>query len=153
AALVLAPQEQLWPGPGLAHLLREQGVTHLTLPPSALAALPAADLPALETLVSAGEACPPELVARWAPGRRFLNAYGPSEATVCVPMAVCSAPDRRPPIGRPLANTECYVLDAQMDPVPIDVPGELYLGGIGLARGYLGRPGLTAEKFLPHPWR
>jgi non-ribosomal peptide synthase protein (TIGR01720 family) len=109
-------------------------------------------LPALTTLIVGGEACPAELVTRWAPGRRFFNAYGPSEATVCATFARCNPDGRKPPIGRPIANTTAYVLDGQLRPAPLGVPGELYLGGAGLARGYLDRPGLTAERFIASPF-
>ena len=84
----------------------------MTLPPSLLAVLPPADLPALETVIAAGEACPAELVARWASGRRFVNAYGPTETTVCSAAYRCDPQDAAaPPIGRPLANIQLYILD------------------------------------------
>ncbi|HLL84322.1 MAG TPA: condensation domain-containing protein, partial [Longimicrobium sp.] len=98
------------------------------------------------------EALPQELVDRWAPGRRMYNAYGPTEASVYATISECRAGEGRPTIGRPVVNAEAYVLDARLEPVPVGVPGELYLGGIGLARGYAGRPELTAERFVPHPF-
>jgi amino acid adenylation domain-containing protein len=150
ATLCLSARDALLPGPALLHLLREEAITVVTLPPSALAALPPAELPMLATIVAAGEACPAGVVARWAPGRRFFNAYGPTEATVCATIARCVAGDGRPPIGHPIANTQVYLLDAQLYPVPAGDPGELYIGGIGLARGYLNRPDLTAERFVPN---
>ncbi|MFE7594772.1 condensation domain-containing protein, partial [Kitasatospora sp. NPDC057512] len=133
AALVLAsadaPLESLTDG--------RLGVTHVTLPPSALAAVDGADLRA-GTLVVAGEACPPELVARWAPGRRMINAYGPTETTVCATMSDPLAPGSGvPPIGRAVAGFRVYVLDARLRLVPPGVAGELYVAGPGLARGYL----------------
>ncbi|HEX8696633.1 MAG TPA: amino acid adenylation domain-containing protein [Longimicrobium sp.] len=153
ATLVLAPREALLPGADLLWLLRRERVTVATLPPSALAVLGDADLPHLETLVTAGEACPPEVAARWAPGRRFLDAYGPTEATVCASISDPLEPSpSRPPIGRPLENATTYVLDGEMRPVPPGVPGELYVGGAGVARGYLGRPGMTAAAFVPDPF-
>ncbi len=150
ATLVLGRREELLPGPGLADLLRRHAVTHATLPPSALAVMPEVDLPDLRTLCVAGEACPPELARRWMRGRRFLNAYGPTEGTVCA--AVGGPSGDRLPIGWPFAGFRLYVVDARLVPVPIGVPGELCFGGPGLARGYLGRPDLTAERFVPDPF-
>jgi len=152
-ALSLLDGETLLPGPELVALLRAEGVTIATLPPSVLAALPAEALPALRTVVAAGERCPGEIVARWAAGRRVWNGYGPTENTVCATLHACSdAVDGAPPIGAPIRGVEAHVLDRHGEPVPAGVPGELCLGGVALARGYLGRPDLTAERFVPHPF-
>jgi amino acid adenylation domain-containing protein len=149
ATLVLAPQAVLASGPDLTRLLHQERVTHVTLPPSVLAVLPPAELSELRTVIAAGEACTADLVARWAPGRDFFNAYGPTETTVCAAMYRCDAHDpRNPPIGRPIANSQVYVLDRHLQPVPIGVPGELHVGGVGLARGYWKRPELTADRFI-----
>jgi amino acid adenylation domain-containing protein len=152
ATLILAPQPSLMPGEPLARLLREQAVTIVTLPPSALAVLPEAEFTSLQTLVVAGEACPASIIARWSKGRRFLNAYGPTENTVCASIAVCEDDGSKPSIGKPIANATIYILDEQLQPVPVGVPGQLYIGGDGLARGYLHRADLTAERFIPHPF-
>ena len=117
AALVMARPEQA--GPELLALMRDEAVTVATLPPSLLAALSPDDLPALRTIVSAGEAVSADVVARWGAGRRFVNAYGPTETTVCATMSIDPPPDGRPPIGRPIANVRAYVLDARMQPVPV----------------------------------
>ncbi|MFL5804695.1 MAG: amino acid adenylation domain-containing protein [Roseiflexaceae bacterium] len=151
ATLYLAPQEVLLPGPALIQLLRDHAITTLTISPSVLAALPMEELPALRTIIVAGEACPPELAARWAPGRQFFNAYGPTETTVWATIYECTD-SQRLPIGRPIANTTVYLLDDRLQPVPVGVPGDLYIGGIGLARGYLNQPELTAERFVPNPF-
>jgi amino acid adenylation domain-containing protein/thioester reductase-like protein len=149
ATLCLAPQERLASGPDLMRLLREQAITIATLPPSLLAVQPADGLPALTTLITAGEACTADLVARWAPGRRLFNAYGPTESTVCASWHLCDPADRHaPPIGRPLPNMQLYILDRAGQPVPAGVPGELHIAGFSLARGYLNRPELTAERFI-----
>ncbi|MEJ7599837.1 MAG: amino acid adenylation domain-containing protein [Kofleriaceae bacterium] len=151
ATLCLAPRDDLVPGPRLASIARRHRVTIATLPPSSLALLDPADFPSLSTIVSAGEACSAALVARWSPGRRFINAYGPTEITVCATMAVCQ-PDGLPPgLGRALANVSVRVLDAQLQPVASGEIGELFVGGVGVARGYLGRPDLTGERFVPDP--
>ncbi|HEX8819773.1 MAG TPA: amino acid adenylation domain-containing protein, partial [Archangium sp.] len=150
--LCLAPLEKLMPGEPLRRLLRELDITVLSLTPATLAATPAEDLPALRTVISGGEACPADLVARWGQGRRFLNTYGPTEATVVASLTDCVPDGKAPSIGRPLPNVRMYVLDTHMTPVPVGVRGELYLGGEGVARGYLGRPELTAEKFVPDPF-
>ncbi|WP_449658041.1 amino acid adenylation domain-containing protein, partial [Amazonocrinis nigriterrae] len=151
ATLVLATRDSLMPGTSLLKLLREQRITTVTLPPSALAILPVQELPDLRSLIVAGEACPRELINCWAPGRRFFNAYGPTEATVCTTIAECTSGIKKPPIGYPIANKQVYLLDEQLNPVPVGVPGEIYIGGLGLARGYLNQPELTAEKFIFNP--
>ena len=153
ATLVMATQGTLLPGPGLRQFLRDQRVTIATLPPSVAAMLLPAELPALRILIVAGEACSADVVAAWAPGRRMFNAYGPTEATVWSTVAECKDDGKAPAIGRPIGNTPAaYVLDAHLQPVPVGVPGELYLAGPGLAVGYLNQPELTAERFLANPF-
>jgi len=152
ATLQLAPEQSLLPGPEMIRLLLDTGVSHLNLPPSLLQLLPTEELPEVKVVIVGGEACPAELVNRWAPGRRFLNAYGPTEATVGSTIYECVADGQPPPIGRPIANKQTYILDHHLQPVPVGVSGELYIGGIGLARGYWDRPDLTAESFIPNPF-
>jgi amino acid adenylation domain-containing protein len=138
----------------LAQVLEESAVTVASLPPSALAALPALDLPCLRLLLVGGEACPPGVARTWSAGRSFYNTYGPTEATV---VATCYGVDGVPddsvrvPIGDPLTGTEVYLLDPDLNVVS-EGPGEIYIGGAGVTRGYLGRPDLTAERFLPDPF-
>nr|AAM80537.1 StaC [Streptomyces toyocaensis] len=150
--VVLADPDSMPPRVSLGDAVRRWRITHVTVPPSVLAV--EEDLPdSLETLVVAGEACPPALVDRWSGDRRMINGYGPTETTVCVTMSAPLSPGRdAPPIGRPIANMRAYVLDAFLQPVPPGVAGELYVTGAGLARGYLGRPGLTAERFVADPF-
>ncbi|HJT56341.1 MAG TPA: condensation domain-containing protein, partial [Ktedonobacteraceae bacterium] len=116
-----------------------------------LMVLPQQIVPTLETLIVAGEACPADLVSHWAQDRSFFNAYGPTEATVCASIGACRA-GLEPSIGRPIDNTQVYLLDQHLQPVPRGVSGEIYIGGIGLARGYLNRTEVTAERFIPHPF-
>ncbi|MFE6887357.1 amino acid adenylation domain-containing protein [Streptomyces sp. NPDC057694] len=154
AALHLAPMDRGVPV-DLTAFLQEQAITALVLPPSALAALVEdADLPALRTVSVAGEPCPPALAARWAAGdRRFFNLYGPTEATIwstwhrVTPQDVAGVP-----IGRPVPGTAARVLDEELRPVPDGAPGELCVAGPTVVRGYLGRPALTAERFVPDPF-
>ncbi|MFE9002125.1 non-ribosomal peptide synthase/polyketide synthase [Streptomyces sp. NPDC007875] len=152
ATLVLAPAAELMPGPALAEVVARHGVTHATIPPTALAAVAPDGLPGLRTLVVAGEPCPPHQVEQWAPRLRMINAYGPTELTVCATMSDPLTAGAAVPIGRPIAGTCAYVLDARLRPVPPGVAGELYVSGPGLARGYLGRGALTAERFVADPF-
>jgi amino acid adenylation domain-containing protein len=152
ATLYLGMKDSLMPGISLMERLRDNSITHITLPPSALAVLPTEELRALQTMIVAGEACSVELIKKWSAGRNFFNAYGPTEATVCATIAKCTLDDEKIPIGRAIANTQVYILDSHLQPVPIGVPGELYLGGAGLARGYLNRSQLTQEKFIANPF-
>ncbi|GLZ39063.1 non-ribosomal peptide synthase/polyketide synthase [Actinokineospora sp. NBRC 105648] len=151
AAIVVPPPGPLL-GEQLGDVLATQRISHTLIPPVALATLPAIELPDLRTLVVGGDACSAELVARWAPGRRMINAYGPTESTVVATWSDPLLPGGVPPIGRPIHNTRAYVLDGGLEPVPVGVPGELYVAGVGLARGYLRRPGLTAERFIANPF-
>jgi len=111
----------------------------------------------LSRVIVAGEVCPPELAARSVrqePEVELFNEYGPSEATVWASVHRCAHPLGRQsvPIGRPIANTRVYILDRWREPVPIGVAGEIYIGGAGVARGYLNRDELTAERFVPDPY-
>ncbi|WP_193474575.1 non-ribosomal peptide synthetase [Streptomyces griseomycini] len=152
AAAVVAPSERLVPGPPLAGLVAELGVTCLLLAPSVLAALEADVLPEGTDLVVGAEACSPELVARWSSGRHMVNAYGPTESTVIATQTGPLSGRTVPPMGRPVPGTRVRLLDAALRPVPPGVPGEVYLSGDGLARGYLARPGTTAERFVADPF-
>ena len=152
ATLYKGTKDALMPGMPLIERLRDYAITHITLPPSALAVLPVVELTTLQTIVVAGEACSPELVKQWSVGRNFFNGYGPTEASVCATVAKCTPFDPKVTIGRPIANVQVHILDSHLQPVPIGVPGELHIGGVGVARGYLNRPELTQEKFIANPF-
>ncbi|MEE8584425.1 MAG: amino acid adenylation domain-containing protein, partial [Acidobacteriota bacterium] len=152
AALVLLSQDDLAMGPGFFPCLRESLVTHAILPPSGMLAVQLEGPLSLETLIVGGEACPQKLAEQWAGQCRFINAYGPTEITVCATVHHCRPESPRPFIGSPIANVEAVVLDGQGIPVGAGIAGELYIGGEGLARCYLNRPALTAQGFVPHPF-
>ncbi len=153
ATLCLMPQAVFELPESVPQFMREQRISIVLLPPSLLAVLPPSDLPDLRVLAAAGERCTREIVQRWAVGRRFINAYGPTEITVLAAVSECSSSDPlAPTIGRALPNYQLYILDESFQPVPVGVPGELYIGGVGVAQGYLQRPELTAERFVPNPF-
>lgn len=155
AKLCLAEQETLSSGPDLLNLLREKAITNMTMPPSLQSNLTSDDLPALNTIVSAGEKCQWDHVSKWANGRKYFNAYGPTEATIGPTLGLVDGEMKSVPsvpIGKPIFNTQVYLIDSNMQPVPVGVPGEIHIGGVSLARGYINRPDLTAEKFVPNPF-
>lgn len=155
ATLVLAPRQDLMPGPGLIEILRNRAITAAAFPPAVLGALPedaSSQLPSLKTLVMGGEACPPRVARRWGESRLLLNGYGPTETTIGATLGTGWNLDEKPPLGRPLANVCVYVLNEHLQPLPVGVPGELYIGGAGVTRGYLNRPELTAEVFVADPF-
>lgn len=141
-------------GDHLATMVEKNQATIVTLPPSVLATVTPAAVPTLRTVVVAGEECTPGLAARWTDAVRLVNAYGPTEATVCATAHECGrgtgAADRVP-IGGPISGVRVHVLDDALRPVPIGTPGELVIGGAGLAAGYHQRPDLTAHRFVTSP--
>lgn len=151
AMLVTATPEMAHAGPALSSLLEEAGVTVVSCVPTLLSMLND-DISTMRLLIVGGEVCGADLVRRWCrPGRRMVNTYGPTEATVIATFADCH-PDRPVTIGRPLPNYTAHVLDDHLAPVEQGQTGELYLGGVGLARGYVGRPDLTRERFIVNPF-
>lgn len=141
------------PGSKLEQLLRDDSINACVLTPSVMAVTACGDLPSLATIGSAGEACTPDVLQRWAPGRHFVNAYGPTECTVGATAATAEECAKSVTIGRPAANVEVLIVDGKGQLVPIGVTGEIALAGVQLARGYHARPDVTAEKFPDHPLR
>ncbi|MEH7457910.1 Pls/PosA family non-ribosomal peptide synthetase [Bacillus sp. JJ1127] len=151
AALVVGTRKLQQSGMELPKRLTELGVTVLSCVPTLLT-MWEEDIPTLRLLIVGGEECPSHIVQRWCrPGRRMMNTYGPTEATVIATYAECD-PNKPVTIGKPLPNYSVYILDEQMHSVPIGESGELYIGGAGLARGYVNREDLTKEKFVDNPF-
>ncbi|WP_249713999.1 non-ribosomal peptide synthetase [Rhizomonospora bruguierae] len=152
ARLCLATDDERLSIDRLQSLMERAGVTVIDLPPTVMPLLAPEKFTDLRIAFVGGEAFSGELVNRWNPGRRLFNGYGPTECTVTMIVEECPGTwDASPPIGRPMANHVAHVLDRDLRQVPIGVPGELVIGGAGLARGYLDRAELTAEKFVTDP--
>ncbi|MBY0359354.1 MAG: amino acid adenylation domain-containing protein [Candidatus Obscuribacterales bacterium] len=139
ATICLENPALLQPGPGFVSLIAERKITHMDIPPSLLRFLDPNQMPAsLETIIIGGETCAPDIVRSWAAKFRVVNVYGPTEATVCTSLNICDAKTwTRPLIGEPIPGIKYLIED-----------GELHIGGIGLARGYLNQPELDAAKFI-----
>ena len=150
ATLCLADRSALASGTELAQLLRDHAITTIAITPSQLDTLPDGEYTELRSIISGGEACSAATAARWSRGRRLFNAYAPTEATVYATATQVS--DGMPSLGRPISNMQVYVLDQYLQPVPTGITGEIHIGGIGVARGYLNRSSLTAERFIPDPF-
>ncbi|WP_216896622.1 non-ribosomal peptide synthetase [Nocardia alni] len=153
ATMVIAPAD-VYGGDELAGVLDREQVTHAVITPAALATIDAGrwPLPHLHTLVVGGEAFDPDLIGRWAVDRQVINGYGPSEATIATTLSSPLRADRPVALGHPIRGVTAVVLDARLTPVPIGVIGDLYVGGVGLARGYHRRPVLTADRFVASPF-
>nr|WP_230416343.1 non-ribosomal peptide synthetase [Micromonospora tarapacensis] len=151
AAVVVAGRDDVHRPGALIELARDTGATHVFTTPTVLGLLDPARLPALRSVMMAGEPAPPSLVAAWnVDGRRVFNLYGPAEATVGCTWYECptgAEPAPPVPIGRPMPNRRVYVVDDTGQLAPVGVPGELVIAGIGVARGYLDRPELTDAAF------
>jgi amino acid adenylation domain-containing protein len=155
ATLVTASQETVLQPAELEALLRRERITYMGAPPAMLGAVSSGPYPDLRYVLVGGEAYSGELVNRWnQPGRQFVNGYGPTETTVGCTRYVCEHREWRssPPIGRAMPNRLHYIVDRWGCPTPVGVPGELLIGGLGVARGYMNRPDLTAEKFVADPF-
>jgi amino acid adenylation domain-containing protein len=153
ATLYLVDRSSLVSGTELAQLLRDHAITTIAVTPSLLDTLPDGEYSALRTITVGGEACSAATAARWSRGRRLFNAYAPTEATVYATATQCVEGECRvPPLGSPITNIQVYLLDSHLQPVPIGITGEIHAGGVGLARGYLNQPRLTAKQFVPNPF-
>lgn len=145
--LVVLSNEELPPYADISDILEEKNIHIAMLTPSVLRTMKQRDLPQLRTIVSGGEPCTPDIVDYWGEGRLFVNAYGPTEVTVICSASPCK-PGEEITIGKPVYNKRLFVLNPFGNPVPVGVPGELWVGGVGLARGYLNREELTKERFV-----
>ncbi|MFE0649509.1 amino acid adenylation domain-containing protein [Streptomyces sp. NPDC059534] len=155
ATSVLVPPDITLSPPALAEFIRRERCTYVGAPPAMLSLIEPGPYPDLRCVLVAGEGFPGSLVNRWnQPGRRFVNLYGPTEATVGCTAFRCPHDDwhGNPPIGRAMHNRRVYLVDRWSNPVPVGVPGEILIGGVGVAREYLDNPALTAERFVDDPF-
>ena len=152
ATLILVTCKEQLLGEGLINTIQQYEISIATIPPSVLTSFSPRDVPHLKTVVVAGEATPEAVLQRWSADCIVINAYGPTETSVCATMSVYQLNQPANNIGRPVDNFQLYILDSHLQPVPVGVAGELYIGGIGLARGYLNRSDLTRERFIANPF-
>jgi amino acid adenylation domain-containing protein len=154
ATLVIPESKTPLTGDSLLRFANASAITHTVLPPAVLATLPDdGKFKTMKVLLSGGDVLSSEAARRWSRSHRLVNAYGPTETTVMASMQECTGDMvTQPPIGRPIGNTRIYILDEHQAPVPVGVTGELYIGGAGVARGYLGRPELTRDRFPADPF-
>lgn len=152
--LVLVPEDDTRDGVAITRIVHEHAVTHVQATPSGWRMLLDAGFNAPEvTALTGGEALPPPLARQLRPRvRRLFNVYGPTETTIWSTATELPATVTDVSLGEPIGNTRIYVVDPRLRPVPIGVPGELTVGGAGVAWGYLGRPALTADRFVPDPY-
>ncbi|MDV6287015.1 amino acid adenylation domain-containing protein, partial [Rhodococcus jostii] len=151
ATAVIVPTT-IYGGDELRRHLADSRVTHAFLTPTTLTSLAPGGLDDLECVVTGGEKCTPEVIRRWSPHCRLINAYGPTESTVAADVSDDPAADGANVIGGPIRGVTEVVLDARMQPVPIRARGELYIAGDAIARGYHGKPALTATRFVADPF-
>ncbi|MFI0487722.1 AMP-binding protein, partial [Actinomadura sp. 9N215] len=154
ATLITTTHTQRHSPQQLAHHITHHTITLATLPPTILAELTPHQTPTLHTLLATGEHLPTTTATTWQhPHLTLINGYGPTETTIGVIMGQLhpTHTTNPPPIGTPLANNTALILDRHLNPVPTGIPGELYIAGPQLARGYHHRPALTAERFIANP--
>ncbi|NNM59200.1 MAG: amino acid adenylation domain-containing protein [Legionellales bacterium] len=152
ARLAIATKQQRHDPDKLMAFIEAEKISLVTIPPALLSQSQFYELPNLKTLVVAGESCDSKTMSVWSKNRRFINAYGPTETSVCATWHHYKSGDSPTIIGRPIQNTKAYILNSNQKPVPIGVIGELYIAGIGLARSYLNRTDLTSERFVKNPF-
>jgi len=152
ATLVFPPPDLMKVGDALVRHLADARITVVALPPSVLSTTNPEGLSRLRMVVSGAEAIAPAVVDRWATGRSFFYNYGPTETSVTATATFCRPGQGRPSIGRPLTNVAVHIVDERMRPVPVNAVGEIMIGGVGVAHGYLNAPGMTADRFLPDPF-
>ena len=156
ASLVLVPQEVIEHTERFTDYLEIQGVTTAVLPPVYLHALQQHSLPSIRNIMTVGEAAVVADALFYARSRKYLNGYGPTEGSVCAAVHQVDSEQDYPhgiPVGRPTANIPIYILDAQQNLLPVGIPGEICIGGVGVNRGYLYKESLTQEKFIANPFR
>ena len=139
-------------GPALARFIAEHGATHTFLTPSVLSTLDPAEVPSLRVIAAGGEAVPQTIVDRWSAATELHNLYGPTETTIGITISPAMKPGAPVRLGGPIGGVDLLVLDERLRPVPVGMPGELYVAGVALSRGYLDRSGLTAERFTANPY-
>lgn len=154
ACLCIGSKEETLPGANLSAFLNKYSVNAMLITPTALASLSPANVPSLRALVGGGEELPADLARRWLKVCRVFNAYGPTEVTILVTTHECTEETigTRVPIGKVLDNAQVYLLDADRRLVAIGEIGEICVGGVGVALGYINRPELTAERFVDDPF-
>jgi amino acid adenylation domain-containing protein/thioester reductase-like protein len=136
----------------LAELIRKQGVTHAFLPPAWLSGMPEENLPTLAHVITGGDVCNSDTIRRWSQGRYFHNIYGPTECTILATTVCFNENANSRNIGFPIANTCCYVLNSNGEPVRTGQEGELFIAGQGVGRGYLNMEELNCKRYLPDPF-
>ena len=146
AALYLADRQTIL-GNQMVRFINEKGITHICVTPSVLALMNPEKLEKLEVVIVAGEACPDGVAETWGGKYRLFNAYGPTEATIWTTTSRC-LPGKKVTIGKPLNNVEIYIMDSDQNLIPKGSIGELYIGGIGLSKGYLYREELNQKSFI-----
>ena len=136
----------------IASLIDEYSITCATIPPAMLPVLPKRDFSSLQTIIVGGESTDADSIDYWKTKKRFINGYGPTENTVDTSVCIMTADTPHNDIGKPLNGTVCYVLDKDLNILPYYVPGELYIGGLQLSSGYIGKPLLNAQYFITNPY-